>query len=214
MDSRTKNTLPTPEELAQDYVKINPRDLLSSGEAVLDSDILKTAQGQIVRGVPYRGAPVLRWLSYGGSSAVFRKKELLIPRPAPSSTVKDSGKREAFSTGSQRDTRDGKGRYDLLPTRGLERVALRFEAGATKYGDRNWEKGQPVSRFLDSGLRHAFKALQGETDEDHLAAAVWNLLCAIDTLERIKIGALPSTLNDLPATYGPVNVSSNTPTSH
>jgi len=28
--------------------------------------------------------------------------------------VRDSGKREEFDTGSRRDTRQGKGRYDLL----------------------------------------------------------------------------------------------------
>jgi hypothetical protein len=112
--------------------------------------------------------------------------------------LKDSGQRQEFKTGSQRDVRDGKGRYDLLPTRALRRLARHFEAGSKKYGDRNWEKGQPLSRLLDSGLRHAFNHLEGKTDEDHLIAAVWNLLCAADTEERIKEGLLPAELNDLP----------------
>src|ERR1700722_8162340 len=108
-------------------------------------------------------------------------------------------KKECFSTGSVRDTRIGKGRFDLLPARALARLARHFETGAKKYGDANWEKGQPLSRFLDSALRHAFALKEGKTDEDHLIAAAWNLLCLADTQERVKEGLLPAELDDLPA---------------
>ncbi len=111
--------------------------------------------------------------------------------------IKDSGKRERFATGSRRDTREGKGRYDLLPCRAMRRLARHFEAGARKYGDRNWEKGQPLSRYMDSALRHAFAYLEGKRDEDHLIAAAWNLLCLADTEERIDELRLPERLNDL-----------------
>lgn len=111
--------------------------------------------------------------------------------------VKDSGQRQEFATGSRRDTRDGKGRFDLLPTRAIREVAQHFEAGAKKYGDRNWELGQPLSRYLDSGLRHAFAALEGQEDENHAAAAAWNLLCFLDTRARIAAGLLPAELDDL-----------------
>ncbi len=113
-------------------------------------------------------------------------------------TIKDSGKRQQFTTGSKRDTRDGKGRFDLLPTRAIIRLAKHFEGGAKKYGIRNWEKGQPLSRYMDSALRHAFKHLEGQRDEDHLIASAWNLLCLADTEIRIKEGLLPKELNDLP----------------
>ena len=109
--------------------------------------------------------------------------------------VQDSGQREDFATGSRRDIRTGKGRMDLLPPRALLRLARHFEAGAVKYGDRNWELGQPQSRFMDSGLRHAMRYLMGDDDEDHLAAAVWNLLCALDQEERA--GTLPDGLIDV-----------------
>jgi hypothetical protein len=112
--------------------------------------------------------------------------------------VKDSGVREEMPTGSRRDSRAGKGRYDLLPTFGLHRLARHFENGSKKYGDRNWEIGQTLSRLLDSGIRHAFEYLQGQADEDHLAGAVWNLICALDTEERIRRGLLPADLDDLP----------------
>lgn len=116
----------------------------------------------------------------------------------PLPTLKDSGKRQDFTTGSLRDSREGKGRFDLLPPRALRRIARHFEAGAVKYGDRNWEKGQPISRFLDSALRHALTFLQGERDEDHAAAAAWNMLCLLETEERIRAGLLPQELEDLP----------------
>jgi hypothetical protein len=90
--------------------------------------------------------------------------------------VKDSGKRENFKTGSVRDTREGKGRYDLLPPRCIARLAKHYENGAKKYGDRNWEKGQPSSRYLDSMLRHAFEYADGQRDEDHITAVIWNAM--------------------------------------
>lgn len=112
--------------------------------------------------------------------------------------TKDSGQREEFPTGSQRDIRHGKGRYDLLTPLGLRRVAGVYERGAEKYGDRNWEKGQPMSRFLDSALRHIFQHIEGARDEDHLAQAAWNLLAAVHTDECIKRGQFPPELDDLP----------------
>lgn len=114
------------------------------------------------------------------------------------STIKDSGKRESFETGSRRDTREGKGRFDLLPPRAITRLAKHFEDGSKKYGDRNWEKGQPLSRYLDSAMRHLFKFSQGLRDEDHLIAAAWNLLCLAETEERLQEGELTAALDDLP----------------
>ena len=111
--------------------------------------------------------------------------------------VKSSGQMQEFPTGSHRDTPDGKGRYDLLPPYAIHRLAQHFENGAKKYGDRNWEKGQPLSRFLDSAIRHLFKYLGGSRDEDHLAAAAWNALAFIQTEQWIKEGKLPEELNDL-----------------
>lgn len=91
--------------------------------------------------------------------------------------TKDSGKREEFPGGSRRDDASGKPRYDLIPPAPLKRLAELYMRGAEKYGESNWEKGQPVSRFLSSAMRHLEQARAGETDEDHWAAVVWNVLC-------------------------------------
>lgn len=114
--------------------------------------------------------------------------------------IKQTGEQTQFSTGSVRDNKNGKGRYDLLPFRALDLLAKHFEKGAAHYGDRNWEQGQPVSGYIDSGLRHLSKHVMGQRDEPHLVAAAWNIMCALDTLVRIDEGLLPSDLNDLPRT--------------
>lgn len=114
------------------------------------------------------------------------------------SKVKDSGKRQSFKSGAVRDTAEGKGRYDLLPTRALRRLAEHYENGAKKYGDDNWLKGIPLKRMMDSALRHMFKALEGKVDEDHLTAAAWNIVGIIELQERIEEGMLPKELDNLP----------------
>jgi hypothetical protein len=88
--------------------------------------------------------------------------------------TKDSGKRQEFETGARRDIQTGKGRYDLLPKCAIHRYAQLLERGAEKYGDHNWEKGIPSSRYMSSLLRHAFQYANGERDEDHAAAVLFN----------------------------------------
>jgi len=111
--------------------------------------------------------------------------------------VKDSGVREEFKTGSLRDSRHGKGRFDLLPFYAIQRLARVYENGAVKYGPNNWRLGQPCSRYLDSALRHLFKAGSGWKDEDHLAQAMWNIAAIIETQKMIEVGTAPKELNDL-----------------
>ena len=60
-------------------------------------------------------------------------------------------------------------------------VAKHFEEGCKKYGERNWEKGIPTERYIDSAIRHYLKYLRGDNDEPHNRAFVWNILCCIWT---------------------------------
>ena len=91
----------------------------------------------------------------------------------------DSGQRTEFETGAVRDLSVGKGRMDLLPWLAIIEVAKHCEKGAIKYGERNVDKGIPVHSFYDSAARHLAKHISGCTDEDHLVAACWNLLWAL-----------------------------------
>lgn len=113
--------------------------------------------------------------------------------------VKSTGKAQTqFDTGSRRDNREGKGRYDLLSPIVTRRDAVHMENGAKKYSARNWELGQPLSTYFDSAKRHIDAHMEGHRDEDHQAAARWNIGAAMHTEEMIRRGLLPKELNDLP----------------
>ncbi len=114
----------------------------------------------------------------------------------PSQVIKDSGERTQFASGAVRDMHEGKGRCDLLPMCVMLRLARHYENGCKKYGDRNWEKGIPAHSFADSALRHMFKYMDGQTDEDHLIAAIWNLCGLAFTEEKHP------DLMDIPARKG------------
>lgn len=94
--------------------------------------------------------------------------------------IKDSGQRTEFQTGAVRDMQGGKGDMVSLPNEAILRLSRHYEAGATKYGRWNYTKGIPVSSFMDSALRHIFKYLDGQDDEDHLSAAAFNILGAME----------------------------------
>lgn len=115
--------------------------------------------------------------------------------------IADSGERRSFTTGAQRDRGALKGRPDLRMIHALQRVDLHSEKGAVKYAARNWEKGMPLSEFYNSAQRHMDKLIAGYDDEDHEAAAAWNILALIETRHRIRLGLLPKELDDLPATF-------------
>lgn len=106
--------------------------------------------------------------------------------------TKDSGKREEYDSGMVRDTQDGKPRFDLLipldvpySDQFFTRVAELLGRGAEKYSDRNWEKASgsaELDRFKSSAHRHLMQWITGESDEDHAAAVVFNLL-AYETIK-------------------------------
>lgn len=84
-----------------------------------------------------------------------------------------------FKTGAQRDTDRGKMRMSLIPQQELKRVMKRFLDGAEKYGENNWMKGMPLSVYYDCAHRHMEAWWRGDDKEDHAAAVVWNMLCAM-----------------------------------
>lgn len=90
--------------------------------------------------------------------------------------IKSTGTKRVFSTGSQRDSANGKPRMELLPDDLLSRVAIWYGLGAEKYGDNNWRLGQPQAACLGSLKRHLTKWENGDTDEDHLSAIIFNAL--------------------------------------
>lgn len=102
--------------------------------------------------------------------------------------TKGSGERSSFESGMVRDAENGKPRFDLLIPEGmpysellLTRTAELLYRGSIHYGDRNWEKAEgleELKRFKSSAFRHFMQWVTGETDEDHAAACVFNLMGA------------------------------------
>ena len=108
--------------------------------------------------------------------------------------INDGGERISYGEGkAMREPSTGKGRYDLITPFGIRRLARWYELGAQKYTDRNWEKGIPFSRYVDSAKRHLDKFVMGMTDEDHLAAAAWNILAIMhhEELGQTELDDMP-----------------------
>lgn len=63
-------------------------------------------------------------------------------------------------------------------------LSKHYEEGAKKYGEYNWQKGIPCSRYLDSAVRHYLKFLLAKDDERHDRAFMWNIVCLIWTIEN------------------------------
>ena len=110
------------------------------------------------------------------------------------SGMNDGGGRITYGAdGAMREPTTGKGRYDLITPFGIRRLAAWYEKGAAKYAPRNWEKGIPYSRCIDSAKRHIDGFLMRDTSEDHLAAARCNLGMIMHYQD-----AGPNGLDDLP----------------
>lgn len=100
--------------------------------------------------------------------------------------TKDSGQRQDLANGMVRDVADDKPDWTLLldgPL--LRRWCELLQRGAKKYGKRNWtrcltanpgdSRDQTKARFLESAFRHFMQWVQGDRDEDHAAAVVFNM---------------------------------------
>ena len=98
--------------------------------------------------------------------------------------VKDSGARHEFSGGMVRDTAAGKVDYSrALDGPMFRRWAEHLTRAETKYPDvepgvPNWtlaEGQEELIRFRKSALRHFLQWYWGDIDEDHAAAAFFNI---------------------------------------
>lgn len=112
--------------------------------------------------------------------------------------INDGGERISYGENmAVREPSTGKGRYDLVSPFATRRLAEWYELGARKYADRNWEKGIPFSRYIDSAKRHLDKFVMGMEDEDHLAAAAWNIFAIMhhQELRQTELDDMPHYLS-------------------
>lgn len=108
-----------------------------------------------------------------------------------------------YESGAKRSAQEGKGRFDLIPTSVLFRLAQVYERGAIKHGERNWEEGFPICRAIDSAIRHLLQFKLRMKDEDHAAQSIWNIFAAAHFEEMIEKGFLDSKWDDRPD-YKPI----------
>ena len=96
----------------------------------------------------------------------------------------------------------GKARFDLVTPESLKKLVDIYTYVATKYDDRNWEKGIKWSRVFAAIMRHLWDWWAGEEDDfesglSHLAHAAWGCFSLMeyerrrrnfDDREDIKMG--------------------------
>lgn len=93
---------------------------------------------------------------------------------------------EYFESDAMREFKDEKPAYGDMPVSALKRIAMRFTLGNARYGRFNWQRGLPNQSCYDSALRHLLQWKDGDTSEDHLAAAAWNLMVLMHNEETQK----------------------------
>lgn len=99
--------------------------------------------------------------------------------------VVKGGPQTTLAGGMLRSKTDTKTDYSLVFDGPLvERLAVHLTKGLAHYPRRNWmrcaegtpaEQQEALARFRESACRHFVQWLRGETDEDHFAAAVFNM---------------------------------------
>jgi len=109
--------------------------------------------------------------------------------------VKDSGERQKFESGMQRDTQTGKADIArVFDGPMLYRWAEHITKGAVKYPDikpgvPNWTLAageEELTRFKKSAARHFFQWMRGDVDEDHAAGVIFNLNGAEYVKEKLN----------------------------
>lgn len=99
-----------------------------------------------------------------------------------------------------RDTTEGKTNFlNVLFGPMLRRWAEHLTKGREKYPDPepgvpNWTLAQGKEEYLrakESAFRHFLQWLQGERDEDHAAAVIFNINLAEYVLENVDAGEIP-----------------------
>ncbi len=94
-------------------------------------------------------------------------------------------------TGGRKEQREA--RFDLLPAGPMWDVAQHYGLGASKYEDRNWERGYSWSLSFAALQRHAWafwsgEDADGETGTSHLAAVVFHALALMEFGETHRAG--------------------------
>ena len=117
--------------------------------------------------------------------------------------LKQSGNKQTFKTGAQRDSQEGKPEQWMGSPLANMRYGHLLAKGASHYGMFNYMKGFPLSRTLASLQRHVDDYLlhklgfTPDDNEDHAAAIRFGADVLMHTEEAVVRGYLPEELLDL-----------------
>jgi hypothetical protein len=106
--------------------------------------------------------------------------------------VKESIDVKENPSGMHRGSNEGKPNYRLIHIPFLTRFAVHLGKGAKIYGKGNWKKAnsqEELEHAEESAERHLMQWLDGERDEDHAMAVVFNIMVAEHVREKLQHGA-------------------------
>ena len=107
-----------------------------------------------------------------------------LPDWTPLQTIKDSGKRVTYASGSLRDPSEGKIKWSRITFGPLmRRWAQHLTTAEAKYPDPKpglpnfmlIETEEELIRYKESAFRHFMSWFEGDTSEDHAAAICFNV---------------------------------------
>lgn len=78
-----------------------------------------------------------------------------------------------WETGAKRDTNKDKPSVHQLRGYTRQRFGYHLTTGGAKYGSGNFLKGMPIEAYLESLDRHLAAYMEGDREEDHLAAIIF-----------------------------------------
>ena len=104
-----------------------------------------------------------------------KRRVLLVAKVAASVEV-EGGEHPMADEGAKRDPMDGRpANWFSVDYETVRAVAETCIEGDSRYGLENWCKGLPASGLVNHAMEHLFKFLAGDTSEQHLEHAIWNL---------------------------------------
>ena len=101
-------------------------------------------------------------------------------------------------SGALREPKDGKGKPHLLLCSfpyALQQLSLHVDCELGR--ERNFEKGLPMSSFVDAALRHLTLWTCGDPEPHHMRSALWNIIALMETEHRVETGYLPESIDDI-----------------
>jgi hypothetical protein len=127
---------------------------------------------------------------------------LSLDAPDPAPTVdppQDAEVYATYTTGAKRERKVGKGAPTAMLC-GFPHTLTELHKHMDNPLGRNWEKGLPLSSYVDATFRHLLEEVSGNGDDKSLISAIWNLMCYAETKHRISQGTIPEEMDDMDRT--------------